>query len=407
MTKYFFLSLSIVLFCGNVNAQWQKTNGLKNVSINSIAIKGSDIFIGTDGSGILKSSDNGDSWFEINSGIADSVIHVINVIGANIFVGTNTGIYLSNDNGFTWSASNNGLDNKGVWSLCQTGEKILAGTWSGVYISLDNGKNWSSTALKKTSMPVNSIILGIQNVYSGTAGGGIFRFSGNGTGPEEIFLKGFVKDDPRLPLIVPAYSLIATGPYVLVGTTYGEVSRFIDGLKKVESYFLGSNKSVCSFASIDTNTFAGTDGDGVFLSIDNGESWAYIGLRYSSIKSLAVGNSYLFAGTKDGIWRRPLSQIITGIDKEEKLPDIFSLSQNYPNPFNPTTTIGYSLQKESKIILEVFDMLGRHVATLVDEIKPAGNYNVTFNASGLSSGMYVYRLMTGNQIFTRKMLLSK
>ncbi|MBC8042386.1 MAG: T9SS type A sorting domain-containing protein [Rhizobacter sp.] len=83
------------------------------------------------------------------------------------------------------------------------------------------------------------------------------------------------------------------------------------------------------------------------------------------------------------------------------------LSQNYPNPFNPSTTISYSIALASSVRLVVYDVLGREVATLISAKQAAGNYRVNFNASNLSSGVYFYRLQSGANVQTRKMLLVK
>ncbi len=112
--------------------------------------------------------------------------------------------------------------------------------------------------------------------------------------------------------------------------------------------------------------------------------------------------------------RQKFAGIITAVDAEkEKLPAEFSLEQNYPNPFNPTTTIKYSiappnLTKEEtlqNVTLKVYDVLGREVATLVNEEKSPGNYEVKFDASKLASGVYFYRLTAGNFVSTKKMVL--
>lgn len=90
------------------------------------------------------------------------------------------------------------------------------------------------------------------------------------------------------------------------------------------------------------------------------------------------------------------------------LPVDFDLSQNYPNPFNPSTNIQFSLPESSDLKLEVFNSIGMHVATLIDEQRGAGRYTVSFNANALSSGMYFYRLIAnGKTIATKKMLLIK
>lgn len=85
----------------------------------------------------------------------------------------------------------------------------------------------------------------------------------------------------------------------------------------------------------------------------------------------------------------------------------FSLSQNYPNPFNPTTKIEFSIPEKSMVNLSVFDLLGNEVAILVNEVRRAGNYSVTFSGEELASGIYSYRLKSGDKVITKKMLLTK
>jgi len=100
-------------------------------------------------------------------------------------------------------------------------------------------------------------------------------------------------------------------------------------------------------------------------------------------------------------------QLNTSLEPSSGIPDQFTLEQNYPNPFNPATTIQYGLPEAGKVSLEVFDMTGRRVATLVDESKSAGWHNVTFDASNLASGMYIYRIQSGAFVNTRKLILVK
>lgn len=99
--------------------------------------------------------------------------------------------------------------------------------------------------------------------------------------------------------------------------------------------------------------------------------------------------------------------LITGINSEEVNVKSFSLSQNYPNPFNPTTTIKYSIANEGPVKLSVYNVLGSKISDLVNGNKPAGNYSVEFNAKDLSSGMYLYKLESGNYTAVKKLLLLK
>ncbi len=83
----------------------------------------------------------------------------------------------------------------------------------------------------------------------------------------------------------------------------------------------------------------------------------------------------------------------------------YTLDQNYPNPFNPTTQIRYSIPKTALVSIKVYDILGKEVATLVNEAKSPGDYKVEFNGNSLASGIYFYRLQAGDFVQTKKMIL--
>lgn len=95
------------------------------------------------------------------------------------------------------------------------------------------------------------------------------------------------------------------------------------------------------------------------------------------------------------------------VEVEVKVPNRFDLSQNYPNPFNPTTTIIYEIAKETIVSLKVYDVIGNEVVTLVNETKPAGTYEVIFDATNLSNGVYLYKIQAGNFTATKKLILMK
>ncbi|NCS90369.1 MAG: T9SS type A sorting domain-containing protein [Ignavibacteria bacterium] len=89
------------------------------------------------------------------------------------------------------------------------------------------------------------------------------------------------------------------------------------------------------------------------------------------------------------------------------MPESFLLQQNYPNPFNPSTSISYSIKEMGLVTLKIFDVLGREVSVLVNEVKEPGKYSINFDASKLSSGVYIYYMNAGNFISTKKMILTK
>jgi hypothetical protein len=102
------------------------------------------------------------------------------------------------------------------------------------------------------------------------------------------------------------------------------------------------------------------------------------------------------------------SEAVTGVEeKENNIPTNFSLAQNYPNPFNPATTIEFSLSIQSAVTLKVYDILGKEVATLVNDNLQSGTYKINFNGNNLSSGVYFYKIQAGNFEQTKKLLLMK
>ena len=128
------------------------------------------------------------------------------------------------------------------------------------------------------------------------------------------------------------------------------------------------------------------------------------GYRYSAtdscfnvVEGIGGGGLYAYSGC---------SGTLTGTGNSET-PVSFKLSQNYPNPFNPTTKISYALPKSGLVTLRVYDVLGREVATLVNEVKNAGSYTVDFSASNFTSGVYFYKLETNGLSDIKKMMLIK
>jgi uncharacterized lipoprotein YddW (UPF0748 family) len=98
---------------------------------------------------------------------------------------------------------------------------------------------------------------------------------------------------------------------------------------------------------------------------------------------------------------------VVSVEKENIIPESFALDQNYPNPFNPITTIGFQLPNQAYITLKIYDVLGREVATIADGVYPAGHYTINFDASGLSTGIYYYRMIAGDFNMVRKMIITK
>jgi hypothetical protein len=160
----------------------------------------------------------------------------------------------------------------------------------------------------------------------------------------------------------------------------------------------------------------GTTIDSLYLNQNQGSgNWKDIGRYFlradvpTSIKVIDSGESTSGPVIRADAFKIALFQETTDLDNGDlvSVPDEFNLYQNYPNPFNPITRISWQSPVGSWQTLKIFDVLGNEVATLVDEYKPAGSYEVEFSAIKLASGLYIYQLKAGRYLDTKKMIFIK
>jgi hypothetical protein len=360
--------------------------------ISALAISGTNLFVGTDEylgySGVFRSANMGESWSAADSGLTHLSVFALTFAGANLFAGTRDGVFLSTDNGTSWTPVNKGLpiypnpvDNSGaVTCLAVDGTRLYAGTnQDGVFLSTNNGTSWTPVDSGLTQKSVYSLAVSGANLFAGTYEGGVFLSTDSGTSWTEVDT-GLPHGDFAPPRGI---CLAVSGTKVFVGTAHR----------------MGMHGS----------------GD-IFLSTNNGSSWTEVraglphtGGWYPMIYCLAVSGNNLFAGTENAsVWRRSLSEMPAAIEPvTRELPCEFVLHQNYPNPFNPNTGVRFQVPGVSDVKITVYDMLGREVATLVNERKQPGTYEATFDGSALSSGSYIYRMTAGSFAQSRKMLLVK
>ncbi|MFA5834674.1 MAG: T9SS type A sorting domain-containing protein [Bacteroidota bacterium] len=418
----------------NNGSSWTDVNygmgssGVSSMIDNPFGPGGTNLFAGTS-NGVFFSSNNGTSWKGVNDGLSPGGVSSLavssNAAGSNnLFVGTGyDGIYLSTNNGTSWSAVNTGLTNKRVTSLVVDESYIYAGVSfepninkstrtsehssfidiSSIYLSTNDGASWIVINTPFIGATITALMANNHNIFVGAPGYGIFRSTDNGT--------SWIHTDSSLSNI---------GSFAVIGTAIfaAAVKDNIPGVYlstnnganwTVKNTGL-QNSSVNALVVSGNNLFAGTYDGGIYLSTNNGTSWTGVstGLNKSMVFSLAISGSNLFAGTNSGVWRRPLSEMITDVKQSTtQLPEKYSLSQNFPNPFNPSTIIRYSLPSSANVKLTVYDLLGREIATLVNEEQSAGLKEVEWNASAFSSGIYFYKITAGSFVDVKKMLIVK
>ena len=147
-----------------------------------------------------------------------------------------------------------------------------------------------------------------------------------------------------------------------------------------------------------------------------GANWGLASNNGANDNEGGVGNnhhiqlfpSFWYGDAVDVFGALETKDVVNGIKElDNGIPDVYSLDQNYPNPFNPSTVINFSIPESGLVTLKIYNVLGQEVAELVNDVKPAGNYEVTFDASDLTSGMYIYTITAGNFTSTKKMMLLK
>jgi|GEM_PF-2253590 len=324
--------------------------------------------------GVYVSTDHGASWNQRDSAFIQNV-NCFTSIGATIFAGTDNGVYHSTDQGTNWSPSNTGLDldnydslyghSPQIRCLASQGPYIFAGSsGEGIFRSSNNGVTWSVIDTVTYRSIYSLVCIGNVLFASPFASAGVLSYgfyASSDSGLSWIADTGFTN--------YPVYALLAHGVYLFVGAYNG-------------IYF-----------SADTGKTLRNISDGKWL--DN------------TVNVVSICDSTLLVGTSGGVWVWPLSQLTTEVEEPTYVPSNFVLNQNYPNPFNPTTIITYQLSIGSFVKLEAFDVLGRKVKVLMNMAQTAGDHSVIFDANGLSSGVYFYRLETNTGGSSRKMVYQK
>ena len=398
-----FLLLILLLFTvGSLHAQWVKASGpLDGYMVLSFTELDSSLFVGTNGAGVFKTTNEGQSWQNENSGLSSMVVNALVTLGPQVFVATNSGVFLSTDGGDNWIRSDSGLGNAPVWTFAKSDSNLLAGTiHNGVFLSTDDGEQWTREDSGLADSVVLSLVSNRTDLFAGTRSG-VFN--------SEDSARFWMPSNQGLGGVI-INALAICGTRLLAGT--GDRGVFVSTDNGVNWRPVNSGLTdtvVTTLAVFDTDIFAGTLAGGIYETSDYGNSWREIdsGLTDRYIYSLCATSRYLFAGTDSGVWRRPLSEVTPVRTLPIGRPINFALSQNYPNPFNPSTTITYRLPQNSFVTLKLYDILGQEVRTLVEREENSGVHSVRFDARGLSSGVYLYVLHAGTFSEMKKLAVIK
>jgi photosystem II stability/assembly factor-like uncharacterized protein len=374
----------VVLRTINGGATWKNVGGgaIGTSIVETIdALNADTAFASTGplGTHIYRTTNGGTSWSQVysnDSGAFVSVIHMhngLNGIAIGSPVGGRWTILKTTDSGISWSHTAGEpiatgwefLRTNGATFIGETHAWFTAGTEK-IYRSMDGGFTWTPilTSYAFSSIAFNDTPNGIAGVTSGIVGG-----SNN---------SGLSWADTSLP---------GTGSLYSVGGT-------------TQSGF---------FASRGTEIYRSTNGGSLWSLSFGGGIGTITHMSFVQIGALAT-RGWAISSTGG------IASVYFGPDlavNELPIPGQIILYQNFPNPFNPQTTISFSISHSSFVTLEVFDLLGKEIATLVNEKMQPGEYERGFDGNGQASGVYLYRLhtrqteddRTGNSVLTRKLLL--
>jgi photosystem II stability/assembly factor-like uncharacterized protein len=404
-------SLYLILFIlttSSVFAQWTQTNGLTSDWISCFALSDEYLYAGTNAGGVARTSDGGASWTAL--GLKDTTINTLAICGSQLFAGGN-GVYRSTNHGTAWTAANTGLEGLTIRDFSVVGEMLFAATEDGsVFLTTNGGILWSPAGANPGSSGLTALAVAETVLYAGATGpnGGVFRSTSNGASWTQVSISAtgrFLVND-----------LAVEGDNIYVATTTQGVYLIADAGTGGNEAGL-SSYYVASLAANATTLFAGTWSSGVFISTNQGASWlpAATGLTNNNISALTISGEYVFAGTAgSGVWKRQLANLVSVEVVPEERPGDCLLKQNFPNPFNAATNIGYGVGVDSRqplvaarVRLAVYDLLGRMVAVLVDEMKQPGQYTTIWDATGMPSGVYFCRLSVGSRVEINSMVLMK
>lgn len=288
--------------------------------------------------------------------------------------------------------------NSKVTKIDAQGNQTVIASQSGYhYVGLDLDATGNAYTYSGSTAQKPHILSFTGTSYSELTYGGIMPYAGNGIALDANGLL-YVASDQGLA------KTNSTGTVTVIAAGLLGADCEVDPSGNIFLTTFGNNviKKVDLQGTI--TVFAGTGTKG---TVDGSLTTA----EFSQPNYLCLHNGDMYISDRSSGNIRKISNVypITSVDNKlyQDLPQQFSLSQNYPNPFNPSTSIEFQIPQSGFVTLNIFDVLGKEAATLVNEEKNAGSYSVNFDASHLSSGIYFYELRAGNFIQIKKMSLIK
>lgn len=450
-TLFFFLLVTQICF-----AQWYQQNSPTTKNLNAVTFfdTNNGLAIGDSGT-IVRTSNGGTSWFLVPTDVPNNLTAMSFTDDNNGWIvcdglyseGDSARILHTNDGGLSWNTQktfptstlsdiffidqNNGFATGYVW---EDDPNICYGCWLySILLKTNNGGiTWSQLDYDSLNVPQRIYFVDASNgwMMRGTCGNGCGGdFNKTTDGGTSWIQKGVghfydiqFTDFNNAVAVGIARNMDAASP---LDDPMGKITKTTNGGNTWETQFIVDDFPIWfrSVFCVTEDTYvivAHVNGGGDVLyfywTTDGGTTWFP---RPTDIEQHV--NRVFFADTftgwavgENGVILHTTNGGVSFVEEQElaEIPTEFLLSQNYPNPFNPSTKVKYSIppvgtQRAVSVQINVFDILGNEIETLVNEEKPAGTYEITWYAEQLPSGVYFYQLKAGEFVQTKKMLLLK
>lgn len=414
-----FMTISLHVFSQGVWIHAGNISQINNDNVYSMTSNLSgDLFASSWAVGIFKSTDHGNSWDL--SGLQGKRVSTLRTApDGSIYALSKTVdfsyIHRSTDNGNSWTDADTRSfplnyagggdivfpsDGSIVAAYSVTVGPLIGNVSTFVFKSTDNGNSWNQTQRIDLGFVGGMAITEDNKIFLGTSLGGVVYSLNNGNSFTNLttFPSVFIAAILR----APDNSIYVSDAFDLNRSTDNGLSFINAGVNNFNSYLgeAGVNSNGDLYVTLD-------DGN-VYFSEDNGLSWSVInnGLPTQTyIKTFYSYSGKMYCGTgNSGIY---YFDKLTSVNSNIENVNEFELYQNYPNPFNPVTNLKFNISSKGFTTLKIFNTLGREVAVIVNSELERGTYNYNFNASGLPSGIYFYKLTSGESSIVKKMNLLK
>lgn len=404
-TLVFFFA-SIQVFYGQ-SMNWTTQSSPSTQNLYGVAYSDTSLWVAVGSSGtIIRSVDGGVNWALISSPVNDQLRGVSFLGHLGLAVGISGRVLRTTDGGLNWTEEIRPTTRNLYSVSISSYMAVITGEEGTILVSVDSGLTWTPHTAGTAS-----VLFGVSvndSTAVGVGGQGAVVMSVNGgngwgltiLGGQQVFFysTSFVTGSTGWAV---GSTAAPAGNVIIISTDYGFVWS-AQTAPTTEQLFGVSFSSLLSGCAVGTNgaIIYTNDSGNTWLNISSGTTQTLSSVSFvNPSRGIAVGDGGTILRTDSGV---PLK-----VDQPGSIASNFALEQNYPNPFNPVTSINYQLPQTGFVTLKIYNILGKEVATLVNEEKSAGNYTVKFDGTGIPSGVYLYQLRAGSSVELKKMILLK